>query len=117
MSTLIVSISFRKSLRRKKTRATQRTKWPSRQGMRKRGGLLSIIRLRVLCLPLTQLKSHALRNLTIKPINGLTMANQNGIEAVPIGNVYFEALRVERIPSCLSSVMTTIVSGAVGLRG
>ncbi len=45
------------------------------------------------------------------------MANQNGIDVVLIDDVYFEAGRVERTESCLSSVMMVIVSGAVGLRG
>jgi hypothetical protein len=31
--------------------------------------------------------------------------------------VYFEGRTVERTESCLSPVMTMIVSGAVGLRG
>ena len=49
------------------------------------------------------------------PINGLSMANQHAIEAVPIDNVYFEARKVERIPSCQSSVMMTIVAGGLDL--
>jgi hypothetical protein len=34
-----------------------------------------------------------------------------------IDDAYFEARRVERIPSCLSAVMRMIVSGAEGLPG
>jgi hypothetical protein len=45
------------------------------------------------------------------------VANQNEINVVLIDDVYFEARRVERTESCLSSVITMIVSGEEGLRG
>ena len=45
------------------------------------------------------------------------MANQSGIDAALIDDVYFEARAVERTESCLSSVVTMIVSGAVDLSG
>jgi len=45
------------------------------------------------------------------------MANQSEIDAVLIDDAYFEARRVERTQSCLSTVMTMTVSGGEVLSG